>query len=446
MRCPALLISAPASGQGKTTVVAALARLQARRGLRVQVFKIGPDFVDPGWHALASGRPVHNLDLWMTGERDMRHRLHQAAQASDLILVEGMAGLHDGTPSNADLARMLGMPVLVVMQAGAMAHTLAALVQGLRDFGSQARGPLPWAGVLANGVAGAGHAGLLQEALRPADGWLGHLPDSEALHVPERQLGLTAADDLPGADGLARLDAAADLLQDTPLGKTGPADWAARWGVHFQAPEAATAPPCPPLLAGRRIALARDAAFRFVYAANLDLLQQLGARLLPFSPLAGEALPDCDALWLPGGHPELHAARLAQRTDLAAQIHAHAAAGRPVWAEGGGMMVLTEALVDAQGQEHPMWALLPGRTVMQARLAGMGLQQWQPQADAPALRGHAFHYGRVEGLGAPSAHTEMAPGSLRAEGEAVWCQGRLRASWFHPWFASAPEAAAFLFQ
>ena len=445
MRCPALLISAPASGQGKTTVTAALARLLARRGMRVQVFKNGPDFVDPGWHALASGRPVHNLDLWMTGERDIRARLHQAAQTADIILIEGMAGLHDGTPSNADLARLLGIPVLVVMQAGAMAHTLAAVVQGLRDFGSQAQDPLPWAGVLANGVASVGHADLLRGALRSDDGWLGHLPTSDALHVPERQLGLTAAGDLPGVDGLARLDAAADLLQDTPLGQMGPGDWAARWGVDFQAPEAA-ATPCPPLLDGLRIALAHDAAFRFVYAANLDLLQQLGAHLLVFSPLAGEALPDCDALWLPGGHPELHAARLAQRTGLTAQIQAHAAAGRPIWAEGGGMMVLTEALVDAQGQEHPMWSLLPGRAVMQTRLAGLGLQQWQPQADMPVLRGHAFHYGRVEGLGVPSAHTEMAPGSLRAEGEAIWRQGPLRASWFHPWFASAPEAAALLFQ
>ena len=160
--CPALLITAPASGQGKTTVTAALARMLARRGWRVRVFKCGPDFLDPFWHQLASGAPVHNVDLWMTGEADIRARLHAAAGEADVLLVEGVMGLHDGTPSAADLARRFGLPVLAVVQAGAMAQTLGAVVHGLRHYKEDSNGRLPWAGVLANGVASAGHAALLQ--------------------------------------------------------------------------------------------------------------------------------------------------------------------------------------------------------------------------------------------------------------------------------------------
>lgn len=444
---PALLIAAPASGQGKTTVTAALARLLVRRGARVRVFKCGPDFVDPCWHALASGAPVHNLDAWMTGEADMRARLHAAARVADAILIEGVMGLHDGTSSSAALARRLGVPVLAVVQAGAMAQTLGALVQGLRDYGTGRDGALPWAGVLANGVAGAGHAALLCNALRPGDGWLGHLPPSDALRVPERHLGLTPAGELPVHEALARLDAAADLLQATPLGQLSLADWQARWAVDFAAPPAST--PVPTLLAGRTVAVARDAAFAFIYEANLQTLQALGARTVFFSPLAGDALPACDALWLPGGYPELHAARLAARPDLRAQLHAHARAGRPVWAEGGGMMALMDELVDADGVAHALWGLLPGRAHMQRRLAGLGLQQWPAAvAGAPPLRGHAFHYGAVETPLAPVAHTTPAASSVRGQGEAIYAGGEagsVRASFMHPWWASSPQVAAQFF-
>ena len=162
MRCPALLISAPASGQGKTTVVAALARLLTRQGIRVRVFKCGPDFLDPHWHQLASGAPVHQLDLWMTGEADIRARLHAAAQACDVILIEGVMGLFDGTPSAADLAQRLDLPVMAVVSAAAMAGTFGALAYGLQHY---QRG-LRWAGVLANRVATQRHAQMLQGSLR----------------------------------------------------------------------------------------------------------------------------------------------------------------------------------------------------------------------------------------------------------------------------------------
>ena len=442
--CPALLITAPASGQGKTTVTAALARLLARRGVRVRVFKCGPDFLDPFWHQLASGAPVHNVDLWMTGEADIRARLHAAAFEADVILVEGVMGLHDGTPSAADLARRFGLPVLAVVQAGAMAQTLGAVVHGLQSYREQSSGRLPWAGVLANGVASEGHAALLQGAIDPPESWLGHLPKSDAMHLPERHLGLVAAHELGQGAALARLDAAADLLEATPLGSLSLDDWRARWSVRFDAPTVAGV---PPLLAGRTVAVARDAAFAFIYAANVETLQALGARVVFFSPLAGDALPACDALWLPGGYPELHAATLAARTDLRAQLHAHAAAGKPVWGECGGMMALMDELTDIDGHPHRLWGLLPGRVTMQKKLAGLGMQQWRLAGfdTAETLRGHTFHYSTCDTALAPIGQTEPAPGSARRTGEAVFAQGAVRGSYVHAWFASSPAATAWLF-
>ncbi len=446
--CPALLITAAASGQGKTTVTAALARMLARRGWRVRVFKCGPDFLDPFWHQLASGAPVHNVDLWMTGEADIRARLHAAAGEADVLLVEGVMGLHDGTPSAADLARRFGLPVLAVVQAGAMAQTLGAVVHGLRHYKEDSNGRLPWAGVLANGVASAGHAALLQGAVDPPEGWLGHLPRSAAMQLPERHLGLVAAHELGQDAALARLDAAADLLAATSLGALTLDDWRARWAVAFAAPAAGDADAVPPLLAGRTVAVARDAAFAFIYPANVATLQALGARVVFFSPLAGDALPECDALWLPGGYPELHAAALAARSDLRSALHRHAADGKPIWAECGGMMALFEELVTADGAAHAMWGLLPGRTTMQKKLAGLGMQAWAAAADAPPLRGHSFHYSVCDTPLAPVGRTTPAPGSARREGEAVYVggpRGAVRGSYFHAWLASSPRAAVRLF-
>ena len=219
--CPAILVAAPASGQGKTTVAAALARLHARAGRRVRAFKCGPDFLDPHWLALATGEPVHNLDLWMTGEHDARARLHAAAEQADLIVVEGVMGLFDGEPSAADLAQRLGLPVLAVIDASAMAGTFGALAFGLQHF----RPGLPWAGVLANRVASERHAQMLQESLAGnAASFLGAVMRDAAFTLPERHLGLTVAAELP--DAMARLDAAADALATTALGR-----WTAQRGA-----------------------------------------------------------------------------------------------------------------------------------------------------------------------------------------------------------------------
>lgn len=450
--CVALLIAAPASRQGKTTLTAGLARLHARAGRRVQVFKCGPDFLDPYWHALASGRPVYQLDLWINGEQDIRERLHRAAQESDLILIEGVMGLHDGTPSAADLARLLGIPVLCIVSAGAMADTFGAVSYGLRHYPHASGKPLPWAGVLANHVGSERHAGMLRDSMVDDRFW-GQLPRDAGFSLPERHLGLVVAQEVD--DATARLDAVADALAYTELGAlpweaASDADAAGHggnghpvscwqdWRIAFPA---ATKQAQPRLLQGRTIAVARDAALCFIYAANLDALHGLGAEVVFFSPLTNESLPLCDALWLPGGYPELHAEALARATTSRDSVAAHVAAGKPVWAECGGMMLLFKTLTQKDGSSTPLWGLLPGEVTMQPRLAALGSQQldW----GAGMLRGHSFHHSRATTPLEPVAHTQRP--STGEKVEALYRHGSIMASYFHAWFASSSRTTAALF-
>ncbi|WP_219621566.1 cobyrinate a,c-diamide synthase [Cupriavidus pauculus] len=421
---PALMIAAPASGQGKTTVTAALARLHARQGLHVRVFKTGPDFLDPTLLAAASGAPVQSIDLWMTGEADARARLAEAAAEADLILVEGVMGLHDGTPSSADVARLFGLPVLAVIQAGAMAQTFGALAYGLAHYGE----PFRAMHVLANGVGTARHAEMLRESVPPGIAWAGALARDASASLPERHLGLFSADELP--DLMTRLDTLADALAALPLS-------------HLPEPVtfAPVDTPAPPrLLAGKRVAIARDDAFRFVYPANLDTLIALGAHIAWFSPLRDHALPPCDAVWLPGGYPELHGAALAANTSMHEALRDAHARRVPILAECGGMMALFEHLVDREGVSHAMAGLLPGTATMQRRLAAIGHQAVTLAESGAVLRGHTFHYS--------SAATPLKP-VVRAvsprdgsTGEAVYQAGSLTASYVHFYFPSNPAAIA----
>jgi cobyrinic acid a,c-diamide synthase len=436
-RCPAILIAAPASGQGKTTVACALARLHARQGRRVRVFKCGPDFLDPCWLTLASGATVHQLDLWMTGEADCAQRLHAAALEADLIIVEGVMGLFDGQPSAADLAQRFGLPVLAVIDASAMAGTFGALAWGLQHY----REGLPFAGVLANRVASPGHAAMLEDSLRNPTQWLGALMRNEALTLPERHLGLVMDHEM--SDALQRLDAAADALAATKLGQMT-VDDLHTWDVTFDARKATEQDLAADVLQGRTIAVARDAAFCFLYAANLDCLQAMGAQLAYFSPLADDSLPPCDALWLPGGYPELHAQTLAANAAMKDSVVRHVQSGKPVWAECGGMMALFDQLTGVDGISYPMWGVLPGSVTMQQRLAALGPQQLDVAGGS--LRGHTFHYSTCATPLKTAARTQTAPGrALRGEGEALYVAGSVRASYFHAWFASSPATAARLF-
>ncbi len=424
--CPALLVSAPASGQGKTSVTAALARWHSRHGRRVRVFKTGPDFLDPMVLERASGAPVYQLDLWMNGEDDVRARLHAAAGDADLILIEGVMGLFDGTPSSADLAQRLGVPVLAVIDGSAMAQTFGALATGLARY----RDGLAVFGVAANRIGSAHHAKLLRESL-PADlQWLGALPRDPALALPERHLGLVAAGELGDID--ARLDALADA-------------WAQHASVALPAPVAfapAQRVSVRDRLQGVRIAVARDAAFCFLYPANLDLLREAGAELVFFSPVDGDDLPECDAAWLPGGYPELHLPALSQHDRLRAALRAHRDAGKPLLAECGGMLYALDSLAGRDEAAWPMAGLLAGSAVLQSRLAALGLQA----VDLPegALRGHTFHYARAQVNTTPLATARNPNGGPSAE--AVYRDRRFTASFVHFYFPSNADAAVRLFQ
>ena len=425
--CPALLVAAPASGQGKTSVVAALARLHARQGRRVKVFKCGPDFLDPQIHQVASGQPCDNIDFRMCGEADARRRLARAARDNDLILVEGVMGLHDGEPSAAELARRLGLPVLLVADAEAMAGCFGAVAWGLKHY----REGAPISAVLANRVGSDYHARLCRDTVPDDIAWYGHLPRDAAAALPERHLGLLPAAEIDGL--LARLDAMADALAATPAGNLPPP-------VAFA--EAAP-PPVPPLLAGKTIAVGRDAAFCFIYPANLECLEALGARLAFFSPLAESSLPRCDAVWLPGGYPELHLDAIGTNAAMAAALAVHVAEGKPLLAECGGMMACFETLVGIDGVARPAFGLLPGLTRMQTRLAALGLQS----LDLPEgrLGAHTFHYSLCETTLAPALWASRQQGGGPAPGEAVYRRGRLTASYLHLYFPSCPAAAAGLF-
>lgn len=389
------------------------------------MFKTGPDFLDPMVLARASGRPTYQLDLWMNGADDVRSRLFAAAADADLILVEGVMGLFDGSPSTADLAQQLGMPVLAVIDGSAMAQTFGAVASGLAHY----REGLPLYGVAANRIGGAYHAQLLREGV-PADlHWLGALPRDAALALPERHLGVVGAHELDDID--VRLDALADAWATHADASLPPP-------VRFYAVDTTT---LARRLQGVRIAIARDAAFCFLYPANLDLLEAAGAELAFFSPLAGDALPDCDAIWLPGGYPELHLPALAQCDALRTALHAHCDAGKPMLAECGGMLYALDTLTDRDGNAATMAGLMRGSAAMQPRLAALGLQQVElPEG---VLRGHTFHYAHAAIAAEPFA-TATNPNGAPSR-EAVYRDRRMTASFVHFYFPSNPDAAMRLF-
>ena len=417
----ALLVSAIASNQGKTTVTAALARHFSKQGKHVRVFKTGPDFIDPMILQQASGHPVHQLDLWMGGTEHCRSLLYEAAGEADLILVEGVMGLFDGNPGSADLAQTLGIPVLAVIDASAMAQTFAAVAHGLRSYRSE----LPFAGVIANRVGSARHAAMLL----PQDSDIrlfATLPTNADYAMPSRHLGLLQASEVEDLD--ARLDAAANALQwrhdDFPL-------------VEFTAPE--TPAPISALLQGVRVAVARDAAFSFLYQSNLDCLKQLGAELVFFSPLRDAALPpNTQSVYLPGGYPELHLSTLQNNAAMRASLQAHVQAGKPVYAECGGMLYLLDSLSSVQGERYNMLGLLPGDAHMQKKLAALALQGVAlPQGE---VRGHSFHYSSAEIKLAPVTQAQCPNnGPLR---EGVYQHKRITAGYIHFYFPSNPAAIA----
>lgn len=428
-QCPALFLVAPASGQGKTTITAAIARLLTRQGKMVRVFKTGPDYLDPQILEQASGQPVEQLDLWMAGEAYCQQKLYEAASVADLILVEGAMGMFDGEPSSADLAARFNIPVVIILDVKGMAQTAAAIALGLAQY----RNDISVAGLIANNCSTDRHRELIEDALPKSLPLLASLKTSEDVALPERHLGLVQASEV--ADELEiRFDAGADWLEASGLTST----LLALQPVNFQSAEQETP---GELLSGLCIGIAKDAAFSFIYDANIRLLKAMGARIEYFSPINDASLPDVDALWLPGGYPELHAQALADNTSMRSAIKAFQQQGKPVLAECGGFLYCLQTLTDLDEKEHDMAGILPGFGAMRGKRGCQGMQSLPlPEGE---IRGHAHHRSRSHETPEPLTYAKRQRHA--ADGEAIYRDKQLTASYLHLFFPSNPKAIAQIF-
>jgi cobyrinic acid a,c-diamide synthase len=448
-----LIVAGTHSGVGKTTVTLALLAALRQRGLRVQPFKVGPDFIDPGHHTAVCGRVSYNLDTWMLPEPAVRSLFGRTAADADCAVIEGVMGLFDGRGaddprgSTADVARLLVCPVVLVVDAEGMAASVAALVQGFAGFDPAVR----VLGVICNRVAGPRHYAYLEVPLRRHTGVvpLGWLPRQSEWEIPERHLGLVTQEDLPGGHGEDRVaNLAAGLEQTVDVDRLLELAAAPDERAAGAVPTVPTAEANP--AARRRVAIARDAAFCFYYPDNLELLQAAGADLVPFAPLKDACLPpDVNLVYLGGGYPEVHAGRLAANQAMRDSLQRYHRQGGAIYAECGGLMYCCRELTDGAGQTWPMLDLLPARAVMQPRLAALGYVTWQADSDTllgPAgteLRGHEYHYSRLEPLGElrPLARLHRPGQKARPDG---FVDRRLLAGYAHLHFASNPQAVAAL--
>lgn len=391
---PGLILSAPTSGAGKTTVTLGVLRALRRRGVAIRSAKSGPDYLDPAFHAAATGRTCVNLDAWAMD----KERIQALAAGPDPVIIEGAMGLFDGAPpvgrgATADLARLLKLPVVMVINAASMSHSIAALVRGFANHDDDVR----IAGLILNNVGSARHLAMLKAALAPLSiPVLGHLPRSEGLARPSRHLGLVQAGEMPDLE--AFIEAAADIAEahlelDALLGQMRPL--------------APANPSVPPDAHPRRIAVARDAAFSFVYPHQIADWQASGADICYFSPLADDPVPAADVVFLPGGYPELHAARLASNKTFMHSLR-NAAGVSDIYGECGGYMTLGETLIDADGTAHKMAGLLGLTTSFAQRKLHLGYRiltdtDFDPTTPpAHVMTAHEFHYATtLEAQGTP---------------------------------------------
>lgn len=432
-----LILAATASGAGKTTLTLGLLAALRRAGRRVAGAKAGPDYIDPAFHAAAAGRQAINLDCWAMRPATLGRLVETIERSADLVVCEGVMGLFDGIGpsgigSTADLAAATGWPVVLVLDVRGQATSAAATLAGF----ARHRADVRVAGVIFNRVGGERHARLVGEAVRtalPDMAILGAVPRDEALALPERHLGLVQAGE--HADLARFLDRAADhVARHVDLDRVAVLARPARLAAGGSDRAVGGFPPL-----GQRIAVARDTAFAFAYPALLDAWHGAGAALAPFSPLADEA-PDAaaDAVYLPGGYPELHAGRLAANRTFLDGLRGAAARGAVLFGECGGYMTLGRGLIDADGRRHEMAGLLPVETSFAQRRLHLGYREMTLVHDAGPLgaagtrwRGHEFHYAAIveEGAGAPLFHARSAEG--RDLGPAGRVAGRVQGSFLH---------------
>ena len=447
MKIPRLLIAGTHSGVGKTTVTVGLLRLLRRAGRTVQPFKVGPDYIDPGYLSRAAGRPCRNLDGWLVPKGKIPVLFQRGCRGADAALIEGVMGLYDGIGpigeegSSAQMAKLLDCPVLLVIDAGAMSRSAAALVRGYAGFDRRVK----ITGCFVNRVAGRAHFELVKEGIERLTGFpvIGYLPRDGRLSIPERHLGLipTQEDSSLGRIG-ERLDRRMREGLDLP---------ALRRIMEAAGPILSLRAPKGPSSDGSRvpIAVAMDEAFHFYYRENLELLEEFGSEIVPFSPLRASRLPKrARALYLGGGFPEVFAAELARNRRMHQEIRCAVASGMPTYAECGGLMILCRSIADTGGKRHPMVGLIPADVRMTDRLQNFGYQEVKARGAnllaraGEKARGHEFHHSILNG---PPAAQQAAyqvrtrqGGETRLEG---YAKGSLLASYVHLHFWSQPRWA-----
>ena len=465
------VVAGTASGVGKTTITAALLAALRARGLTVQPFKCGPDYIDPAHHVAIAGRPSYNLDTWMMPLETNRAIFWSAVRDADVAVVEGVMGLFDGASGNSDegstaeIARLLGLPVVLVVDASNAARSVAAVVKGFRDFDPKLR----ILGVILNGAAGPAHLKLLCEAIAQVDvPVLGSFPPLPQAKLAERHLGLVTAGektwsveqvgalaeaveknvDLEGLLESASLELRAansePLAQERSVGARMPSDTAFGSAAsriqesHYDRV---------------RIGVARDQAFSFYYQSSLDALRAAGAELIDISPLSDCALPAAlDGLYLGGGYPEIFAEELAQNHAFLRSLREFVAGGHPVYAECGGLMYVADELTTLDGRRHTMASVLPLAIEMLSRLDGFGYTEVELLDDCligergARLRGHSFHYSRVTRTGDLKRRYRTRQSLTGAENHEGYSVGNVLASYIHLSFAASPEAATHFVQ
>jgi cobyrinic acid a,c-diamide synthase len=435
----ALLIAGSSSGVGKTTVVAGLLAALRGRGLSAQPFKAGPDYIDPSYHAAAAGVPCRNLDTWLLPPDTLRELFARACRNADIAIVEGVMGLYDGRSatteegSTAQLAKLLGLPVILVVDAGKAARSVAATVLGFQLFDPGVH----LVCVLLNNIGSPGHYAICRDAVEHATGMpvFGYLPRRDDITLPERHLGL-----IPAVEGLARADYFARLAAN--LIHTVDVDRLMSLASPVALPPASDSLfPINPLPSQTRIAVAMDKAFSFYYQDSLDLLAAWGAELVPFSPLTDTALPgDIGGVYLGGGFPELYAEQLSANTPMHAALRCAAQQRIPIYAECGGLMYLGNSITDLADKTHPMAGHIPTCSRMTGTRLTIGYRTVQALADGPLLRagetvrGHEFHWSALDSAPEPDmAAYELTDGPTRREG---FHAGPVLASYIHIHFGS----------
>lgn len=442
-----IVIAGTGSGVGKTTITIGLMGALKRRGLYVQGFKCGPDYIDPTYHTAVTGRTSRNLDTWMLSHDTMREIFLRGSEGADISVIEGVMGLYDGksplanTGSTAEIAMLLDSPVILIVNAQSMARSAAAVVLGYQKLDERVR----IAAVIVNKCGSQGHYQLVKSAIEqecniPVIGWLGR---DEQLEIPERHLGLIPA--IERGELTPFLEHAADLIEKgiDLEAVVSLAEGAGELAWPVTRLFAATSKPGD----GPGIAVARDAAFNFYYPENLELLEQKGAKLLYFSPLAGEKVPaDADGLYIGGGFPEEFAAELAAHEPVKADLKTRIGEGLPVFAECGGYMYLTRSITDREGARHEMVGVIPAEVKMQNKLAALGYREARALGDCilmerdEIIRGHEFHYSTLTAERDDYPYVYETKG-LRGAGREGYFTENIMAGYTHVHFASNPKAA-----